>query len=389
MDDRLATATGTVPRVEAPTRVLAVRRFLSRRSRAGWARARSSVAHAGLMAAAAVGAYWVAEAILGHEAPLFAATALLIALGFQREPQIRRVLEVSIGCTLGILIGDLLMLSLGRGMWQAAIVLFVSVMIARFLDPGPIFATQMSLQAVLVVLLPASADGPFSRSLDALVGVGFALIVTFLTPQDTRRATLRGLQDLYAPMVTVMREISAALRSGEARTAWMALVTARGTHATLESLRSELRAAREVTTFSPVERRSRTFVEAARQAVDRTDLAMRSLRIVARRVVNIVDHDALTDEDTEAVAAWFDEAADAVEVLHRAFSETTPAGRSQALHGARDALGAAAARLDPSSLGASSLHGEALVMLLRPMMVDLMEAAGSEHDDAVAHLPRV
>lgn len=389
MEQRHSTATGTLPRVEELSLGERFRRFVSRRFRAGWMRARSSTGHAALATFAAVAAYWFAEVVLGHEDPLFAATATLIGLGWGREPRLRRVLEVSFGCTLGILVGDALMLGLGRGIWQAAIVLFASIMIARFLDSGPIFATQMSIQAVLVVLLPAPADGPFSRSLDAVVGVCFALAVAFLTPQRTRRSTAKRLQTLYDPMVSILRDLSTALRNQESRTAWMALITGRGTQSVLDELRTEVKMAREVTTYSPLERRQKGFVADVAYAVDRSDLAIRSLRIVARRVVTLIDSGALTDEAAEALSAWFEEAADAVEVLHRSFDEPTVAGRRQGRLGAREVLGAAASRLHPSSLGGGSLHGEALVMLLRPMMIDLLEATGADHEEAVEYLPGV
>lgn len=389
MELRHSTATGTLPRVETLGPWARLRRFLSQRSRAGWMRARSSAGHAALGTGAAVGAYWFAETVLGHEGPLFAATAALVGLGWGREPKLRRVLEVSIGCTLGILVGDALMLGLGRGIGQAAVVLFVSIMIARFLDSGPIFATQMSIQAVLVVLLPAPAGGPFSRSLDAVVGVCFALVVAFLMPHRTRRSTTRRLQTLYDPMVTVLRDLASALRVQQSRTAWMALITARGTQSVLDEVRREVRAAREVTTYSPLERRQKGFVSDVAYAVDRSDLAIRSLRIVARRVVTLIDSGALTAGTAEALSAWFDEAADAVEILHRSFDEPTTSGRLQGRLGARQALGAAASRLHPTQLGGDSLHGQALVMLLRPMLIDLLEATGCDHDEAVGYLPGV
>ncbi|MWD30622.1 FUSC family protein, partial [Aquicoccus sp. SCR17] len=150
-----------------------------------------------LVAVCAVGAYWFAETVLGHQQPLFASTALLIALGFQREPKLRKVAEVAVGCTVGILIGDLLMVGLGRGLWQASVVVFVSVMVARFLDSGATFTMQMSLQSVLVVLLPIGTGGPFVRSQDAIVGGVLALLVTFLSPQDVRRPAVRQLGGLY------------------------------------------------------------------------------------------------------------------------------------------------------------------------------------------------
>ena len=57
------------------------------------------------MTACAVGAYAFAEYVLGHTGPLFAATSSLIALGFSRDPRLRRVMEVGLGCTIGIVVG--------------------------------------------------------------------------------------------------------------------------------------------------------------------------------------------------------------------------------------------------------------------------------------------
>ena len=389
MRERFATATGTLPTVAPASRRERASLFIRRRARAGWSRVRSSAAPGLVAAACAVGAYWFAEDVLGHQQPLFAATALLIALGFNREPKVRKVAEVAAGCTLGILIGDLLMTWLGRGIWQAAVVVFVSMMTARFLDSGAVFTTQMSLQSVLVVLLPIGEGGPFVRSVDALVGGTLALIVTFLSPQDARRGTIRQLQGLYDTVSTVLRDLSRALREDESRTAWMALVAGRGTQTTLESVRRELRVAAEQAAYNPLQRSSRSFVDDAANAADRSDLAVRSLRIVARRVVSLLDSGSLDDEHREGLAAWFDEAADAVEVLHRSLVEPQAEGRHRSLSGARSALGAAAVRLDPVALGGDGVEGQALVMLLRPMMVDLIEATGADHEEAVRYLPRV
>ncbi|WP_295017682.1 aromatic acid exporter family protein [uncultured Micrococcus sp.] len=389
MTDRHATATGTLPAVVPAGRGRRMAQFARRRARAGWSRVRSSVPHAALMAACAVGAYAFAERVLGHGQPLFAATALLIALGFQREPRVRKVAEVAAGCTLGILIGDLMMAGLGRGLWQAVVVVFVSVMVARFLDSGATFTMQMSLQSVLVVLLPLGEQGPFARSGDALVGGALALLVTFLSPQDASRGTARQLRGLYESMSRVLRELSQSLREEESRTAWMALVECRRTQGTLDDVRRELLLSAEQAAFNPLQRSSRGLVETMSRAADRSDLAVRSLRIVARRVVSILDHGAVDDDHRERLAAWFDDAADAVEILHRSLVEPQEEGRHRSLGVARDALGTSASLLDPHELAGRTVHGEALVMLLRPMMVDLLEATGASHDEAVSYLPRV
>ena len=163
-------------------------RFLRGRVRTGLVRSRNSLVPAIQMTACAVGAYAFAEYVLGHTAPLFAATSSLIHWLFP-DPRLRRVVEVGLGCTIGIVVGDLLLHWLGSGIWQAAVVLLFSILLARFLDSGSIFTTQLGLQSVLVVLLPAPVGGPFTRSIDAVVGGVFALLMTILVPKDPAAGT--------------------------------------------------------------------------------------------------------------------------------------------------------------------------------------------------------
>lgn len=113
------------------------RRFLRGRVRTGLIRSRNSLLPAIQMTVCAVGAYAFAEYVLGHTGPLFAATSSLIALGFSREPRLRRVVEVGLGCTIGIAVGDLLLHWLGDGIWVAAVVLMVSILLARFWTAAP------------------------------------------------------------------------------------------------------------------------------------------------------------------------------------------------------------------------------------------------------------
>src|SRR4051812_42677409 len=141
------------------SRLPEARSFARKRIRVGLLRSRNSIGPALRIVICAVAAYTVAEYVLGHQQPIFAATSALIALGFAKGPRVRKVLEVAAGCTLGIAVGDLLTPLLGAGIWQAALVMFVSVLLARFLDSGNIFTTQLALQSVFVVLLPVPAGG--------------------------------------------------------------------------------------------------------------------------------------------------------------------------------------------------------------------------------------
>ena len=363
--------------------------FARRRSRVGLLRVRSSLPKIIQITVCAVGAYWIAEALLGHQGPLFAATSAMVALGFGRDTHTRRTLEVALGCTLGIAVGDLLLTLLGTGLWQAVVVVFVSLVIARFLDGGTIFSTQLGLQALLVVLLPAPPEGPFARSIDAVVGGVLAILITMLTPRDPRREPMHELGNLLEELSAVLREGSTALLQSDPTRAWHALIRARATQKTMDAMPAALRAAREIATLAPAHRRHRTEVQRLGRVAEKTDLAVRNSRVFARRLASVINHAALDDDAIDQVGQLLAELADSVDTLRRSVGEPQASAQRRAEHVARTELAACASRLSPELLGVAGVQGEGLVLLLRPMLVDLMEAAGLDHDDAVAYLPRL
>ncbi|MEC5199377.1 uncharacterized membrane protein YgaE (UPF0421/DUF939 family) [Arthrobacter sp. PL16] len=363
--------------------------FLRKRSRIGVKRSSNSVLTALQMTVCAVGAYAFAEEVLGHNGPLFAATSSMISLGFSRDPRLRRVLEVGIGCTLGISVGDLLLTLFGTGLWQAAVVLFISILLARFLDSGTIFTTQLGLQSLLVVLLPAPEGGPFTRSVDALVGGLFALVITMLLPRDPRREPKTNVRGLLGELSGVLRDSASALRQSDSTLAWHALVRARNCQSQLDSLTGSMRAAQEVAKISPAYRRHRDELGSLRSAVESIDLAIRNSRVFSRRLTSAINHAALTDEAIESLSQSLEDTADAVDVLSRSLSARDSAERRLNQRQARNELAAVATDLHPQTLGISRLEGEGLVLLLRPLVVDLLEATGLSHEDAAEYLPRL
>ena len=363
--------------------------FLRKRSRIGFKRSANSVVTALQMTVCAVGAYAFAEQVLGHNGPLFAATSSMISLGFSRDPRLRRVLEVAIGCTLGIAVGDLLLALFGTGLWQAALVLFVSILLARFLDSGTIFTTQLGLQSLLVVLLPAPEGGPFTRSADAIVGGLFALVITVFLPRDPRREPKTNVRGLLDELSGVLREGASALRKSDSTLAWHALVRARNCQSQLDSLTGSMKAAREVARISPAHRRHREELGSLGDSIDSIDLAIRNSRVFSRRLTSVINHAALTDEAIEALSQSLEDTADAVDVLSRALSASDSTERRLNLRQARNELAAVATDLHPKTLHISRLEGEGLVLLLRPLIVDLLSATGLSHEDAADYLPRL
>lgn len=365
------------------------RAFVRNRSRVGLRRSRSSLLPAVQITVGAVGAYAFAEQVLGHEGPLFAATSSLIALGFSRDPRLRRVLEVGIGCTLGIAIGDVLLMALGTGLWQGAVVLFVSVLLARFLDSGTIFTTQLALQSLLVVLLPAPEGGPFTRSVDAVVGGLFALLITMVIPRDPRREPQSGVRNLLGELSGVLRENSRALTASDSTQAWHALIRARNCQPLMDTLAGSMGAAAEVARLSPAYRRHRGELGDLRSAVSYVDLAIRNSRVFSRRLTSVINHAALSDEAVQSLAQVTEETADAVDVLAIALSSSGASEREQNLRRAREDLAAVATLLHPARLNVTRLEGEGLVILYRPLVVDLLEATGLSHEEAAGYLPKL
>lgn len=369
-----------------PTRQAATARFLKRRARLGLRRSLNSVLPAFMMAVCAVGAYYFSEFVLGHQSPLFAATSAIIALGFSRDPRLRRVLEVGLGCTIGIAVGDLLLHWLGSGIWQAALVLFLSILLARFLDSGAIFTTQLGLQSLLVVLLPIPAGGPFTRSIDAVVGGCFALAVTFLVPRDPRREPRDDLKEVLGELSLVLRECASALSYNDATTAWHALVRARNQQSRIDSMRQGLRGSMEIARLAPMYRRHLQEVDGMARCMERVDYAMRSSRVLARRLTSVINNAALSDTGSIHLAEVIGETAAAVDELGAALSHSSS---SAAMSHTRDSLGDVAIRLHPSTLEITRMEGEALVLMFRTLMVDLLEAAGMEPSEARALLPKL
>ncbi|MCQ9162600.1 aromatic acid exporter family protein [Arthrobacter sp. STN4] len=373
----------------APVRSPKTLTFLKRRARLGLRRSANSSLQALLITVCAVGAYYFSSLVLGHHGPLFAATSAIIALGFSRDPRLRRVLEVGLGCTIGIILGDALLHWLGSGIWQAALVVFLSILLARFLDSGAIFTTQLALQSLLVVLLPLPAGGPFTRSIDAVVGGCFALAATLLVPRDPRRAPKDDLKVTLGELSLVLRECASALSYNDATTAWHALVRARSQQPRIDAMRQGLHGAVEIARLSPLYRRHLEEVEGMARLMERLDYAMRSSRVLARRLASAITNAALSEAGSMHLAEVLSDSAAALDELGAALAHSPSNPRQASLGHARDTLADIATRLHPGKLEITRMEGEALVLLFRTLMVDLLETAKMDPADARSLLPKL
>lgn len=336
--------------------------------------------------AASMGAWLFAERVLGHHEPIFAPVAALVSLGYvSGAKHSRRILEVSFGVTLGILIGDLLLILLGHGTWQAAVVLFLTVIIARFIDKGIIFTIQLSFQACFTLLLPVPDDA-FTRSFDGLVGGAFAFLAMYLMPRDPRknpRERATALMDAFAKVFTLSSE---AIRYYDYNKAYQSLLDARALQPLYDACRGDLITAQGMNELSWNSRKSKGELARMSKTLAAIDLAIRNDRVLNRRMASTIHHVQLRSAAQVSLSEALDELSLASQSIGLGMSSPKKEEREYYMKKAQDRMVHLAGTLEPRYMGVASFEGESLVLMLRLIVVDFLEATGMSHKDALDKL---
>ena len=244
-----------------------------------------------LQAGVAAGVAWViATEVFGHENPFFAPVSAIITLGLTVSERGRRAVEVAIGVALGIAVGDLLVLGIGVGAAQLALVVMLATALAIFLGSGQMLATQAAVSAALVATLQPPTDGvTFARFLDALAGGTVALVVNALVLPADPVAMVRGaLRPLAAELAATLDDVAHAILERDRDQAERALLRARGIDGLSSRLVDAVEVSRETTRYAPPRRRWRSRVERYADAATHSDLAVRNIRVLARGTIRAV-----------------------------------------------------------------------------------------------------
>jgi 4-hydroxybenzoate polyprenyltransferase len=75
-------------------------------------------------------AWLLASLLLGHQVPYFAAAAAILVLGVAYGQRLRRGVDVAIGVTVGVALGDLWLVLFGAGVWQVVLVCGIAMSLA-------------------------------------------------------------------------------------------------------------------------------------------------------------------------------------------------------------------------------------------------------------------
>lgn len=322
--------------------------------------------------------YSFAHFVLGHPYPLLAATVLISTLGFSRDARPRRVLDSVIGILVGIVLSEVLVLLVGTGVWQIAVVLIVTILVTRAVSSNPAFAISAAVQSMLVLLSPTPPGGPFVRSIDAAVAGVTALLMTILVPRDTRRIARRDARALASTLAQAMASILEGIQENNQPAVSFAIDRLRSTQALIDNLDTSLESATAIARFSPFLRGQLPELRRQANLLLAFDLASRHLRVIARRLYFLLREGGGRAE----LVDLFGGIAQGIDLLRD--SVDNPAKGAEA----GEVLRELAARLDPETFMPNAPIDESVfVLLARPLVVDLLGGAGLAGDDARKLLP--
>jgi uncharacterized membrane protein YgaE (UPF0421/DUF939 family) len=328
-------------------------------------------------AVAAGVAWWVATDVVGHPSPFFAPIVAVICLGMSYGQRLRRVFEVAIGVAVGVFTADVFVHLAGSGPWQISAVVLVSMAFATLLHGGAVIVTQSAVQGIVIAALVASPGQALNRWTDALIGGAIALVAATVVPQAPLRRPRVAAAEAVRKIGELLRRAAASARDGDVEAAAEVLASARATESLLRELRSAADEGLSVLTSSPFKRQHAAGVRKMVDLVEPLDRAMRSTRVLVRRVTVAVGRGEALPPGYETLML---ELAAATDVVGRALSENASPeiGRPAML---------AVARETATLPRTASLATETVLAQLRSTVVDLLQVTGLDVDQAIAAVP--
>ncbi|GAA3532354.1 FUSC family protein [Aeromicrobium flavum] len=299
------------------------------------------------LAVATGGAFAIATYAFGHTQAFFAPIAAVITMMAGAGRRQRVIFELILGVAFGVLVGELLILAIGRGGWQMALVASLTAVVAMLFNLTGMALTQAINSGVLlaaVVPLAGAANPAVTRFTDALIGGLCGFVMMLLLPRNTMRDIDESLQKLLEGLTRVLGHVAEAMRTDDATLADSALAEARDAQPIIESLHSTAANVSEIVRLAPLRWHQRADVERYAGSVNDLDNALRDARVLARRVASMLRHGEraparLTDAVETLVAAlriYADEFSSAVE-LERA-NERLVEASDLAMHAMADRL---------------------------------------------------
>jgi len=322
-------------------------------------------------------AWWGATELLHHQSAFFAPVTVMLSLGMSYGQRLRRVIEVTIGVAIGVLVGDTFVHLFGSGVWQIAVVAITAMTIAVLFGAGTMLVTQAGVQSVIITTLVAQQEFALSRWLDAVVGGGVALLAATITPASPIRRPRAQAAVVVTELSAILTSTAKALRQSDLELATTTLARARDSEHALDDLRDLSAEGIAVVRLSPFRRRHLPAVQAIADLMEPLDRATRNIRVLVRRATVAVR----TGEEVPApYVALISSLADVTAEIAGQLRERRLAT------GTRAALSTIARSSSPVTRQAS-LSAEVIRAQVRSVVVDLLMLTGLTYAEACAAVP--
>lgn len=335
-------------------------------------RLRANVGWTAQSALATAAAWVLAQQLFGHERPIFAPVAALIAVSATMGQRRRSAVEMVIGIALGIGIADSLVVLVGDGPLQIAAVVAGAMVVAVALGGGTVLVSEAAASALLVVTIQPPGSGLSGvRFLDSLLGGVVALAVTSLLPRNPVVAVRRAAAPLLSEIAATLEDVARALERRDLELAERALVHAR----TLEpdELEDAVAAGHEILRLAAFRNGTRAHFGRYAVAAGQIHTALTSVEALSRAGVRAL---SVGDNVPAPVPDALRRLAETVRTLDEYLDD--PAGKPVVREPAVLAAAQATLVLEQTS----NLSVSAIVVQVRSTAVDLIRGWGVERGEA-------
>lgn len=338
----------------------------------------------------------MASDLLNHNVPFFAPIAAVVSLGTSYGQRLRRVVEITLGVAIGVLVADWLVMSIGSGAWQMALIVALSMITALLLDGGQLFVTQAAVQAIVVAAFLPNPGQSFNRWTDALIGGAIALVAATIVPAAPLRKPWEHAARVLRKEAELLRAAGAVLGDNweEARRRQAALAIegpadlrldraltlledARATDYLIRELSDAADEGLDVVASSPFRLRHRTDLRYLSELVAPLDRSLRSTRVLMRQTAVVAYQHLPVPASYAGLCASLADATDSL---------ADELDRTRSAEGARPALIAVGA-LTGNVERSQELSAEVILAQLRSITVDLLMVTGLDQFESTNALP--
>lgn len=307
---------------------------------------------------------------------VFAPVVAVITVAVAQTQRLRRLLELVIGVALGVLLGDTLVLLIGNGPWQVALVVALAMVAAIMLGGSPVMVIQTAASAIIIVAVrPPRVEDYFYflRAVDAAIGGAVGMAVSaLLLPVNPMVIVRRAAPEVLTELAEALADLAEALRTRDPLSVRAAAERAREIEAPSQVFASALEAASETARIAPMRWRAQGRLQPYLEVSERMDHVVRNLRVLTRRSRSLLAQD-------EPVPPGIAEALDGLAHAVRRLLEDLLAGndpgwaRAEVLH---------ACRMTADVPVGLPISAQVIVGQVRSTAVDLLRACGFSYGDA-------